>query len=274
MDSMQVYRGMDIGTAKPSVAEVSEIPHHLVDVADPGVEYSVAEFQLAGRAVLDGLSSSGIPGIICGGSGLHFRALVDPLEFPPTDSGVRALLEATSHEDLVAELLAADGGAGDHLDLANPRRVLRAVEIVRLTGETPTRRAAGSVAAAVRDYRAATAFIGIGVDPGDSLGGRVRARLDVMLEQGWMKEVTRLGGSLGATSVSALGYRELADVAAGRLDLSTARTRIERATMSLAKRQRTFFRRDPRIEWLPWHDDADARAAAAIGVLRGAGWTS
>ncbi|MFB3050973.1 MAG: tRNA (adenosine(37)-N6)-dimethylallyltransferase, partial [Acidimicrobiia bacterium] len=133
VDSMQVYRGMDIGTAKPSVIERRGIRHHMIDVVDPESEFSVAEFRRQGRAVMNSADS---PLIITGGSGLHFRALVDPMSFAPTDPTLRSELEGSQLADLVAELKTADPEVGSHVDLANPRRVIRAVEILRLSGET------------------------------------------------------------------------------------------------------------------------------------------
>ena len=167
VDSMQIYRGMDIGTAKPTSADRARVPHHLVDIVDPGEAYSVAEFQAAGRAALAEIAGRGRTAIMCGGSGLHFRALVDPLEFPPTDQRLRAALEGETHAALVAELLEADADLPDRLDLANPRRVLRAVEVYRLTGATPSARAGSPVAVAVREYRPAVECVALGVDPGD-----------------------------------------------------------------------------------------------------------
>ncbi len=275
VDSMQIYRGMDIGTAKPTAEEMTEVPHHLVDIADPADAFSVSEFQVAGRAALSAIASEGSHAIICGGSGLHFRSLVDPLEFPPTDDELRTVLESCEPADLIEELLTADPDAGSVVDLANPRRVLRAVEIHRLTGDTPTMRAGRDEAADVREYVPSTPFAALGVDPGDGLASRVAGRLDAMIASGWVEEAARLAGTLGTTAALAVGYRELAEVAAGRLALDEAKQQILNATLALAKRQRTFFRRDPRIRWLTWHDDAAATAAEADAVLEEAGaWTS
>lgn len=140
VDSMQVFRGMDIGTAKPDATTRKRFAYHLVDVADPSDEYTVAEFQAAGATILDHVQSSNGTVVIAGGSGLHFRSLVDPLRFPPTDAVLRAQLESLSADDLKQELTGADPMAVDVMDMANPRRVLRAVEVMRLTGETPTAR--------------------------------------------------------------------------------------------------------------------------------------
>ncbi len=137
VDSMQVYRGLDLGTAKPTPAQQARVRHHLLDLADPVTPFSVAEFQRAGREALAGLARGGVPALIVGGSGLHFRALVDPLEFPPHDPEVRREVEALARGEALAALLAADPAAGAVVDVANPRPVARALEVYRLTGLTP-----------------------------------------------------------------------------------------------------------------------------------------
>jgi len=264
VDSMQVYRGMDIGTAKPEPSTREEVPHHMLDLCDPADDFSVAEFQEAGRHAMSELSDLGVPAVIAGGSGLHFRSLVDPLEFPPTDVVLRAELEMAQHEDLSIELLAADPAASQHVDLANPRRVVRAVEILRLTGATPSSRATTEAARAVQHYQATIPFVGIGLDPGVSLRERSDVRMDAMLEAGLLEEVAELATRLGTTASQAVGYKELLPVVAGDRDLSTARDHAVAATVALAKRQRTFFCRDPRIDWIPWDDDASLRTDSAL----------
>jgi len=266
-DSMQVYRGLDIGTAKPSRAEQSEIPHHMIDVVDPEVDYTVAEFQKAGRRHLADLAGRNRRVVIVGGSGLYFRSLVDPFRFPPFDRVVRDQVRAMSHEDAVTELLASDPAAGDRLDLANPRRVGRAVEIIRLGGGTPTERAQDPRLEKVREYEPEIPFVAIGLDPGDYLGERVRRRIDQMLGEGLLEEVAGLAGRLGPTASSAVGYSQLLPVVAGTCLLEEGREATVRATMSLARKQRTFFRRDPRIRWLDWDPDPSIREAAARRVI-------
>jgi tRNA dimethylallyltransferase len=272
VDSVQVYRGMDIGTAKPSPEARRRVPHHMIDIVDPVDPFSVAEFQVRGRRAIADIQHRGSAVLIVGGSGLHFRSLVDPLDFPPTDPAVREEVERLSLADAVAELLAADRVAGDLVDLANPRRVVRAVEILRITGRTPTERASGPRAEAVRAYRPEVDLAAVGIDPGDRLHGRVVRRLDGMLEAGFLDEVRAL--RLGPTASTAVGYREMARVVEGAWDLDTARDRAIDATTALARRQRTYHRRDPRIEWLEWHDDPAVLATAAVDRLEEAGWTS
>lgn len=274
VDSMQVYRGLDLGTAKPTAEQLARVRHHLIDLADPAAVFSVAEFQRAGREVLAGLAKRRVPALIVGGSGLHFRALVDPLEFPPHDPEVRREVEALAPGQAVAALVAADPSAARWVDLANPRRVARALEVLRLTGLTPSARAAGDPAAAVRAYRPLLPVVAVGLDPGEALRARVEARFDAMLADGLLEEVRRLAPSLGPTAAQAVGYKELLPVVRGEATLGEGRSRAVAATWSLAGRQRTFFRRDPRLRWQEWDDDPARRAAAARTVFEEAGWTS
>ncbi len=274
VDSMQVYRGMDIGTAKASEVMRRQVPHHLLDVSDPGDDVSVAEFQRMGRRVLTDMSARGKTPVICGGSGLHFRALVDPLDFPPNDAGVRAEVDELAADDARARLEAADPEAAEHVDLANPRRVARALEIHRITGLTPSLRAATAESAAVRSYEPLIDFVAIGLDPGPELAQRVEQRFDRMLADGLLDEVERIGARLGRLASQAVGYKELLPVVAGEQDLAAGRAAAIRATMALAKRQRTYFRRDPRIQWISWDPDPTVRLRAATDYLDGnPAWT-
>ncbi|MDH3731744.1 MAG: tRNA (adenosine(37)-N6)-dimethylallyltransferase MiaA [Acidimicrobiia bacterium] len=271
VDSMQVYRGMDIGTAKPSPAERHRVPHHMIDIVDPSDSFSVAEFQEQGRVALGAIAGSAL---VVGGSGLHLRALIDPLEFPPTDSEVRAALEGLDLAGLGARLLAADPDAATVVDMANKRRVQRAVEIWELTGQTPTQRALSASAVAVESYESIDPVAIVGVDPGAELEARIESRVDEMLATGWLEEVAALGDRLGPTASGAVGYKELAAVVKGERNLAEGRTAIVQATRALAKRQRTYFRKDPRIRWLPWRSSLSDRVADAATALKEAKWNS
>ena len=267
VDSMQVYREMDIGTAKPSLADRGIVQHHLIDLVDPGQDHTVAEFQREGRHVFASAQDQGRPLVVVGGSGLHFRSLVDPLTFPATDVSTRAEVDTLSDEDARAELLRHDPQAGDHLDLSNPRRVQRAVEIMRLGGGAPTERAATASGRNVRSYTPMFEFVALGLDPGETLNHRVETRFDQMLDDGLLGEVERLAGRLGRNASQAVGYKELGSVVSGPMSLEAGRQEALRATRALVKRQRTFFRHDPRIAWLTWDDDPDARYAQAADML-------
>lgn len=264
VDSMQVYRGMDIGTAKPTLIERRGIIHHLVDVADPEDEFSVAEFRRLGRQVIEGAER---PLVIVGGSGLHFRSLVDPMSFAPSDPEARAGLEKRTLGDLVDELTEADREAGRHVDLANRRRVIRAVEIWRLTGETPSARAASAEAEDLRRYVAEIDFTAIGLDPGAWLEERIDDRLGEMRRGGLVDEVARLRDRLGRTARSAVGYREVLEFLGGDITEDEAFEATSRNTKTIAKRQRTWFQRDPRIQWIPWFDDERERLDRALEML-------
>ncbi len=275
VDSMQVYRGMDIGTAKPTALEQARVPHHLIDLAEPESEFTVAEFQAAGRRVLQRLAGAGTPALVVGGSGLHFRALVDPFDFPPADAAVRAGLEALDAGEARRRLLAADPEATRHVDLANPRRVVRALEILALTGDTPSARAVRPAAAAVRGYDSVLEVAAVGIDPGEGLEERSARRIERMHAAGLLDEGARLASRLGRTARQAVNYKQLLPVLAGEVALEQAKDDQLRATMALAKRQRTFFGRDPRIRWLPWRPDRAQRIAEARRAFEEvAGWTS
>jgi tRNA dimethylallyltransferase len=274
VDSMQVYRGMDIGTAKPSAQDRAAVPHHLIDIVDPEQRFTVAQFQGAGRVVLDDLDARATPALVVGGSGLHFRSLVDPLTFAGHDEAIRADVETMGAEAALAALLDADAEAGEHVDLANPRRVARALEVVLLTGSTPSDRASTPEARAMRSYEARIPFAAAGIDPGEALVARIERRLDRMLEAGWFAEVQALQHRLGPTASQAVGYRHLVRAARREWPLADAVRRARDATTSLARRQRTFHRRDPRITWVEWHDDVATLSARVTRALEEAGWTS
>ncbi len=245
LDSMQIYRGMDVGTAKPSLADQARVPHHMIDLADPSEEFSVQDFQREARRIID---SSQQPVVLVGGSGLHMRAVIDPLEFLPTDDALRAELEVAPFEDLVSELLTAD--AGTTTDLANPRRVIRAVEVHRLTGRTPSEIAADPSRRAVERYESLYPCRIVGLDPGEELPALIDRRLDDMLERGFYSEVEGLWTRMGRTASQAVGYKELAGVVRGECSLDEGAVEVRRATLALARRQRSWFRRDPRTQWV------------------------
>jgi tRNA dimethylallyltransferase len=256
VDSMQVYRGLDIGTAKPTWLERHGVTHHMVDIVEPEEEYTVAQYRSEARRVMAGLETV----LISGGSGLHFRALVDPMSFAPSDPSVRAQLGELSFSDAVAELIGLDPDAGLHVDLQNPRRVIRALEICRLTGETPSARAATAEAESLRRYEPEIPFTAVGIDPGEGLDKRIELRMKKMKQAGLVEEVRALQGRLGRTARAAVGYRELADALEGLCSVDEAIDHAIRKTKKLARRQRTWFQRDPRIRWIPWLEDPDERA--------------
>ena len=262
---MQVYRGMDIGTAKPSAAERREIPHGMIDVAEPSHDHTVAEFQAEARRFLESRSE---PVVVVGGSGLHFRSVVDPLDFPAHDPALRARLERLEPGEQVDRLLEADPAAGDVVDLQNPRRVVRAIEIAEVAGQTPTERASSDAYASVQAYRPLIPFTGVGLDPGPMIEQRVRARTRQMIDAGLVEEVRRLAPRLGRNARQAVGYKELLPVVEDSAPLDEAIEDVNRATLGLVKRQRTFFGRDPRITWLDPATDPDDAVAYCLETWR------
>lgn len=275
VDSMQVYRGMDIGTAKPSLATRQRIEHHLIDIVDPSEEFSVTEFQRRGRAVLHTALRDDERIVVVGGSGLHFRALVDPMTFPPTDAEIRRELEAMPHEELQRTLLSIDAEAAGVVDMLNSRRVVRAIEVWRITSRTPSERARSEESAAVRSYQPVVEHRSFGFDSGKLSAARVEARFRAMMESGLLDEVASLAPRLSRTAAQGLGYKELLGVVTGTVSVEEASREVIRATNALAKRQRTFFGRDPRIEAVAWQDDEGERVQFAVDHMgEVAGWSS
>jgi tRNA dimethylallyltransferase len=246
IDSMQVYRGLDIGTAKPSAAERATVPHHLVDVADPHEEWSVARFQQEARAAVADIEARGKRALLVGGTGLYVQAVIDPLTFPPEDRIVREKILART-DDTYAELVRLDPDAAANIEPGNERRIARALEVIEITGQPFSSFGAGlqTYGHTVFPVRVAGAWL-----PRDVLHARIAARVHVMYEAGLVDEVRALReqGELSRTAAQAIGYREALE----HLDGSTLDTGLEATvvrTRQFARRQRMWFRRDPRISW-------------------------
>jgi tRNA dimethylallyltransferase len=264
-DSMQLYRGMDVGTAKLTVPERRGVPHHLLDIWDVTETASVADYQQRARAVIDDLRASGRTPVLVGGSGLYVRAVLDHLEFPGTDPTVRARLEAELDTDgpavLHARLGVLDPEAAQAILPTNGRRIVRALEVVEITGRPFT--------ATLPEQRDVYPSVQIGLDvPRPVLDARIDERVERMWSQGLVDEVRRLeavGLRQGVTASRALGYAQVLRLLDGELTEAEAVEDTQRTTRRFARRQDTWFRRDPRITWLP-HDTADllARALDAI----------
>ena len=249
-DAMLVYRGMDIGTAKPTQQERARVPHHLVDLVDPGEEFSVARFQpLARAAIADVLERGRLP-LLVGGSGLYFHAVVDDFVVPPTDPAVRARLEAEAAAaglpELYARLAAADPAAAARIQPGNLRRTVRALEVMELTG-----RPFSSFRAAMDDPVSRYRLTVLGLDPGaELLRARVAERVAAMAAAGLVEEVRRLAERpLSRTARQALGYKELLDAIEQGTAVAEALEAVVRRTRSYARRQLAWFRRDPRVRW-------------------------
>jgi tRNA dimethylallyltransferase len=249
-DAMLVYRGMDIGTAKPTPQERARVPHHLVDLVDPGEEFSVARFQPLARAAIADVLQRGRRPLLVGGSGLYFHAVVDDFRFPPTDPAVRTRLEAEAAETglpgLYARLAAADPSAAARIQPGNLRRTVRALEVMELTG-----RPFSSFRAAMDDPVSRYRLVALGLDPGaELLRARVAERVAAMARAGLVEEVRRLAGRpLSRTARQALGYKELLDAMEQGTPVAEALEAVVRRTRAYARRQLAWFRRDPRMRW-------------------------
>jgi tRNA dimethylallyltransferase len=267
-DAFQLYRGMDVGTAKPTGAERRTVPHHLLDVLDVTREATVAGYQRAAAAVLDDVAARGRPAVLVGGSGLYVRAVLDGLEIPPTDPAVRARLEAelatVGSPALHARLAESDPAAAAAILPTNGRRVVRALEVGTLTGR-PFRATLPAGA-----YARPAVQVGLDV-PRDVLDERIAARVDRMWRDGLVEEVRRLdaeGLSRSRTAARALGYAQVLRLLAGELTDDEARAQTVAVTRRYARRQESWFRRDPRVTWLPYDDpDLVARVVDLASTL-------
>jgi tRNA dimethylallyltransferase len=270
VDSTTVYRGMDVGTAKPTAEQRARVPHHLLDVAEPSEPFAVAAYQQLAREAIDGISDRGHPLLLVGGSGLYFRAIVDDLVFPPTDPGVRDGLEreaiAVGARTLHGRLAEMDPVAAERIEPDNVRRTVRALEVNEITG-----RPFSSFADAWERYPPAhVRAAGIEV-PRPVLAERIERRVHRQLEDGLLDEVAdlvRRGLDGWLTASQAIGYAEFARHLDGTLSLEEAVARTVKRTKALARRQLAWFRRDPRIRWFPAGDDA-SRATEMTEYLRG-----
>ena len=250
VDAFTVYRGMDVGTAKPSAADRKRVRHHMVDVLDPSEASSVEWFQSAARSAIDDVLLRGRVPLLVGGSGLYFRAVVDPLEFPPTDPQVRAGIERRYAADAArahADLATIDPAAAAKMDPGNVRRAVRALEVMELTG----RRFSEWRLAWDSWQPAYQGLVVLGLSGGrPALAARLDKRVDAMLDAGWLDECRRLSKlELSHTARQAIGYAELFDHLAGGMGYDAAVDRIKARTRQYAARQDRWFRADPRVQW-------------------------
>lgn len=266
-DSMQIYRGMDIGTAKPTPAERAAAPHHLIDAADPSEEWSVSRYVEAADAAAQEILSRGKLPIVVGGTGLYIDSLVRGLDFCERSGAediCRAELEERydeiGGEGLLRELAQVDPERASKLHAADKKRIVRAMEVYLLTGKTITEHDAESAARAPR-YDAA--YIVLDYAERARLYARIDARVDEMVEQGLFEEVERLSrAGLSATARQAIGYKEPAAALAGELSRAEAVELIKRESRRYAKRQLTWLRRKPDALWIRWGKEPDFESAA------------
>lgn len=269
-DSMQLYRGMDIGTAKLPIGQREGVAHHAMDIWDVTEPASVAVYQGLARAAIDDIARRGRTPLLVGGSGLYVRAVLDQFEFPGTDPQLRTALEAElaarGPGPLYARLRERDPAAAARILPSNGRRIVRALEVIALTGRPFT--------AALPDPRPAYDAVQVGLDldlDPDALDERVARRVDAMWAAGLVEEVRALeaaGLRSGVTASRALGYQQVLRFLAGECTEADAYAETVRATRRFVRRQRSWFRRDPRIRWLdaarPDLADAALRAVSAV----------
>lgn len=254
-DSMQIYRGMDIGTAKVTPEEMDGISHYLIDVVDPAEPFSVAEYQRMARQIIEDISSRGKMPILVGGTGLYVRSVIDKLEFPSGEisSEIRKRLEERAEKeggrDLYRELIEKDPGAADLIHPNNVRRVIRALEVIELTGQPFTQfQKEWKKRESVYDLQ----MFGLTMVR-KQLHERINKRVDRMIAKGLIDEVKGLlshGYESFLTSQQAIGYKELIGYLKGEKSLEEAIEVLRARTRQYAKRQLTWFRADPRVRWI------------------------
>ncbi len=251
-DSMQVYRGMDIGTAKISVEERQGIPHHMLDVLDVNQDSTVAWYQSGAREVIDEIHSRGKSVVMVGGTGLYIKAVIDELNFPDTDPMVRHTLNKEAEElgidAMFARLEKLDPAAAIAIDRANLRRIIRALEVIEITGKPFTANLPREESIRYPDARQ----FGLVMDR-ELLSTRIDERVNTMFEEGFVEEVQKLmpvGLLEGRTAQRALGYSQIVSHLQGEVSLDAAIEETKRATRQYARRQETWFSRDARIKWI------------------------
>lgn len=256
VDSMQVYRSLDLGTAKPTATERARVPHHLLDVADLTEHFDAAKFVALARAAEADIRARGRWPIYCGGTGLYFKAFLEGLgESPPGDAVVRAALEATPLPELLRELEQRDPATFMRIDRANSRRVVRALEVIRLTGRPYSEQRVGWTGGgnAERGTRNADRIIVLEREPGD-LRARIDARVYAMFAAGLVPETRALlerGLADNCTALQALGYRQVVEHLRGERGLAETVALVKAKTWQFARRQRTWFRRQLPAVLLP-----------------------
>ncbi len=259
VDSACVYRGMDIGTAKPSLEDRRRVPHHMIDIAEPHETLTVAQFQIRAREACREVASRGKLPLLVGGSGLYYRAVIDPLEFPATDPEVRRRIEAEEHllgaQALHERLAKVDPEAAKRIHPVNVRRTIRALEVREVTGRLfSTFRTAWDSRESIYDLLAS----GVKVER-DELDRRIDERVDKLVAYGLVDEVSALlaaGCRASLTSVQALGYAQILEYLDGLVTLEEAIDATKRATRAFARRQMTWFKADSRIRWFDSREDA------------------
>lgn len=266
VDSMQVYRGLDIGTAKPSPEERARVPHHLIDVVDLSELFDAARFiELARRAIADIQGRGRLP-ILCGGTGFYFKAFLEGLgQAPRADAALRAALHATPLPELLRELAERDPVTYERIDRQNPRRVIRAIEVIRLTGRPFSAQRSNWQHATHSTQQAANSF-GLARSRAD-LQRRIDARVDAMFHEGWVAETEQLlkrGLAENQNAMQALGYRQIVEHLRGERSLAETVKLVKIRTHQFAKKQMTWFRRQLQLTWINLEAESSAEAVAKM----------
>ena len=250
-DSMQIYKGMDIGTAKPTVREREGIPHHMLDVAEPDEDYSVSRYCAQASPIIDDILSRGKTAIIVGGTGLYMDSLIKGNDFAPFPStGMREMLERQPIEDVFAQLQSVDPEAAARLHLSDKKRIIRAMEVYLETGETITAHNRRTQEIPPRYH---PVWFALEDENRQDLYDRIDRRVEGMLEQGLMEEIRSLlaaGIPAKCTAMQAIGYKEFIAALDGTVTMEAAASHVQQSSRHYAKRQLTWFRRNPAIHWL------------------------
>lgn len=260
VDSMQVYRGMDIGTAKPTAAEQAEVRHHCIDLVDPTDEFSVAEFKVAHSEALHDIAGRSAVAILVGGTGLYHRVTIDDFDLPGQWPDLRAELEEVDTEELHRRLVDADPAATEKMESTNRRRILRALEVTIGSG-----RPFSSFGPGV-DHYPDSGVVQVGLRrPRDVIAGRIERRVHRMIDAGLVDEVRSLAErGFSKTAGQALGYKEIVDHLEGRMSKDEAVATIITRTRQFAVRQDRWFRRDPRVRWIDVEHDPVAEVTPTV----------
>lgn len=268
VDSMQVYRGMDIGTAKPTPEEQGLVRHHLIDLVEADEPFTVARFVEMADGVIADAAARGVRLVVTGGTPLYYKALFEGLfEGPSADEAVRERLRSISNEELMNRLAEVDPAAASRIHVNDSKRLVRALEVYELTGKP--------ISSFQTDWSAgwmrhSACWVGLSWDR-DALNRRINARVKAMIAAGWVEETRRLldtYGQLSPTAAEATGYHELIEHLQGNLTLDEATEQIKIATRQLARRQMKWFRRWPQIQWLPGDQSPEMLAERIISLWR------
>ncbi|HEX4639982.1 MAG TPA: tRNA (adenosine(37)-N6)-dimethylallyltransferase MiaA [Chthoniobacterales bacterium] len=267
VDSMQVYRGMNVGTAKPTQQDLAAVRHHLIDLVEPNESFTVARFVEMAEAVIADAKSRGVPLIATGGTPLYYKALFEGIfEGPSADPQTRRRLAELPNDQLAARLAAVDPAAASRIHANDTKRLIRALEVFELTGRPIT---SFQTDWSNANQRHAATWIGLEWEK-ETLNRRINARVKAMFAGGWVEETCALldrFGTLSPTAGEATGYRQIIEHLAGKLSLEEAIEQIKIATRQLARRQMKWFRRFPNVRWLAGDRAADEISAEVFSLL-------